>query len=192
MTNSLYEFALSSSFKTRFCVLCCWRFFFPFFQTVHHLASQFWPPGALLSYVGFAQFRKFDLKFETEIIIRLKYWNFSFWGKFFFFLPFSHWYKTRLCKISEEILENIAIATTTPKSQVLTDTQGHSELTRTWRLRHIKNSAIPNLKQVKSWNFQTVTWIIVSIMLQITFNLLINSSHLVSLKSTARFRLLDR
>ena len=84
MTNTLYLFALSSSLKTTFCVICWWRFF-PFFQTVHHLASQFCPPSALLGYVGFAQFRKFDLKFETEIIIRSKYWNFSFCGKFVFF-----------------------------------------------------------------------------------------------------------
>ena len=60
-------------------------FFFSFRQSIN-FASQFCPPGALLSYVGFVQFQKFDLKFETEIIIRSKYWNFSFCGSFSFFL----------------------------------------------------------------------------------------------------------
>ena len=37
---------------------------------------------------SFAQFRKFDLKFETEIIIRSKYWNSVSVGYFSFFLLF--------------------------------------------------------------------------------------------------------
>ena len=121
MTSSLYLFALSSSLKTRFCVLC-------------NLVANFFflsdgPPillhnFALLSYIGFAQFRKFDLKFKTEIIIRSKCWNFSFCGEFFFFscsfrLSLVTDIKLDCVKFTEEILENIAIATTIPKSQVL-------------------------------------------------------------------------
>ena len=74
-------------------------------------------PSRCSTNVGFAQFRKFDLKFETEIIIRLKCWNFSFCGLFFFFLPVpsdsaqSLISKLDSAKFTEEILENIAIAT---------------------------------------------------------------------------------
>ena len=131
----------------------------PFFQTVDHLAAQFCPEGALLSYVGFAQFRKFDLKFEKEIIIRSKYWNISFCGKFFFFscsfrLCLVTDIKLDCAKFTEEILENNAIRLQRDKKDKCSYTQdhselareghselarkGHSELTRTWRLGNIK------------------------------------------------------
>ena len=42
-------------------------------------------PSGCSANVGFPQFQKFDLKFETEIVIRSKCWNFSFCGLFFFF-----------------------------------------------------------------------------------------------------------
>ena len=61
---------------------------FSFFQTVDHLASQFCPPGTLLSYVGSAQFRKFDLKFEKEIIIRSKILELQLLREIFLFFLF--------------------------------------------------------------------------------------------------------
>ena len=44
-------------------------------------------PSGFSTNVIFTQFPKFDLKFETEIIIRSKYWKFSFCGLFFSFFP---------------------------------------------------------------------------------------------------------
>ena len=114
-------------------------------------------PSGCSTSVGFAQFRKFDLKFETEI----KIWKFRFCGLFFFCFscPFRLSLvtdiKNKLCKIyRSEILETPPLLERDQKAKCLY-TQGHSELARTRGLINIKNSVIPKSKNSIFFKRQT-------------------------------------